>query len=107
MTWPFKPAPAPKSNVIAFPRVKDNVVPFDNSSSSCQSWSKTQTMPWIDYQDMVRDVLVDIRLGNIKPEGMLISILDRQSNISSVVISTMGLTNNDIKALCEDILDGS
>ncbi len=117
MAWPFNqllghsPPPQVKPNVIDFPTMKRRQQVFADrlmrrSAAFNKVWTRSTEQPWTDYTDMVRDVLVDLRFGNIKPSGMIIAIVDEDGHeINAVSCWTMGLHRDEAKALCRDMLE--
>ena len=114
MVWPFnRPSPPNKpSNVIAFPTEKrqaqvhaDRAARNDDHRGIPKVWTNSEEMPWNDYTDMVRDLLVDIRLGHVKPSGMLIAVVDDNADIGAVVVYTKGLYEDEVIGICKDVIE--
>lgn len=108
MVWPFNhPPPSNKpSNVIAFPMEKRQAQPgADDHPRMPKVWTNSEEMPWNDYTDMVRDLLIDIRLGHVKPSGMLIAVVDDNADIGAVVVYTKGLYEDEAIGICKDVIE--
>lgn len=114
MVWPFDRLPPlnKSNNVIAFPMEKrqaqvraDRAARNDDHRGMTKVWTNSEDMPWNDYTDMVRDLLVDIRLGHVKPSGMLIAVVDDNVDIGAVVMYTKGLNEDEVIGICKDVIE--
>jgi hypothetical protein len=112
MVWPFKPsARAPKSNVVPFPVVKRmeprNIIPFAPKNPPGPAWYTSEKIEWKDYNEMLEDILIDIRVGHVSPSGILVAVVDEREGIDALACYTRGLTKEEVAAVCQDILDSN
>jgi hypothetical protein len=110
--FPFKPhlVPAPKSNVVQFPVVKRPTPPRQNDIvifNSDRVWANSEKMNWVSYEDMLKDILIDIKMGRVSPAGLLVVLVDEHASINALTCYSSGLFKEEIKAICYDLLDSS
>jgi hypothetical protein len=107
----------PKSNVIQFPIVARPVPrryepqygrPLTaNRRQDEYVWANSQRMNWASYEDLLKDILIDIRMGRINPSGMLVALVDDNAGIEALACYTRGFNKQDIEDVCNDILDSN
>lgn len=113
MVWPFDNLPPRESNnVIRFPTEKraaqvraDRAARNDDHRGTPKVWANSEEVQWNDYTDMLRDLLVDMRLGHVKPSGMLIAVVDDNADIRAIAMYTLGLNQDEIHGICEDVIE--